>query len=141
MERIYIRLEDPSFPFAMGILIPSIAVESADKVWNIITHVLENPSIMYKRIIVKGISIFLERDPVLSSIDEIIKQNNGGEAPEEELLEVRLREHINYQLQDINSSTSFMLRKFNIDVRFHMVIDNVVERFENPDNDLPDIML
>ena len=69
---MYFRLEDPDLPFAMGVLVPTIAVESADKIWNIITHVLENPSIMYKRIIVKGVSIFIERDKTLSSIDAIV---------------------------------------------------------------------
>lgn len=87
VERVYLRMEDPKFPFALGFLVPSIAIESADKIWNIITHVLENPSIMYKRIVVKDISIFLERDPVLSSIDEILKKSNDGQEPTGEILE------------------------------------------------------
>lgn len=73
VERVYIRMEDPDMPYALGVLVPSIAVESADKIWNVITHVLENPSVMFKRVVVKDIQVFLERDPILSSIDRIVQ--------------------------------------------------------------------
>lgn len=42
--------------------------------------------------------------------------------------------------QDVNNATN-MLKNFNVDIRFHMVIDNFVARFENPENNLPDFML
>lgn len=73
IERVYIRIEDPDFPFALGILIPSINVESADKLWNIITKACENPSIFYKNINVLGFSIFLETQKEAARIDEILK--------------------------------------------------------------------
>jgi hypothetical protein len=50
-----------------------VAVESADKIWNIINTVLENPSVMFKRIIVKGITVFVETDDTVSSIEAILK--------------------------------------------------------------------
>jgi hypothetical protein len=60
--------------------------------------------------------------------------------PEGDLLEEKLKEHILQQFDEI-CETSYLLRKFNIDVRFHMVIDNIVAKRENPDNNLPDVML
>ena len=35
VERVYIRIEDP-YPFALGILSPSITVRTADNAWQVV---------------------------------------------------------------------------------------------------------
>ena len=101
----------------MGFIIPEIAVESADKLWNLITIALENPAIMFKSIRVKDLGIFLERDPELSCIDTIIKKGLGEGAMTDQLWESRIKEHI----QDVfngNTKQTYILSKFVVDARF-----------------------
>jgi hypothetical protein len=72
VERVYLRIEDP-YPFALGVLLTSITVRTADESWNIIDAVKEKAEIGYKAVKIEGFSIFMERDEHEVSIDEIIK--------------------------------------------------------------------
>jgi hypothetical protein len=48
-----------------------LEVNSADKNWHPI-HIVLNPEIMFKSISLKDLTIFLERDKKMSSIDKIL---------------------------------------------------------------------
>ena len=61
IQNIYLRIEDPDYPFAMGVVLPNIKVETADKNWNRVSKALD-PQIIFKTILIKNFSIFLERN-------------------------------------------------------------------------------
>ena len=89
-------MEDPDYPYAMGVLLPSIDVNTTDKNWKEIDKIKCDPEIMFKNISVKDFQIFLERNHVLSRIDKIIKLDEIKDSFNfKELVEVRLKEHIN----------------------------------------------
>ena len=72
VERVYLRIEDP-YPFALGILIPSITVRTADPNYNIEGKLDSNrPEIAFKVARINGLSIFMERDEGEVKIDDII---------------------------------------------------------------------
>ena len=62
IERVYLRVEDP-FPFAMGLLLPRMELGASTGAKHI-----------QKKLRVENFSVFMERDPVEVSIDEIIKK-------------------------------------------------------------------
>jgi hypothetical protein len=49
IKRIYFRLEDPDYPYAFGVLLPSIQVTTTDKDWQTVDKVTD-PEIMFKSI-------------------------------------------------------------------------------------------
>ena len=73
IDRVYLRIEDP-YPFALGVLIPSISVKTADRGFNVVSHV-ERPEIAFKIVRIEDLSIFMERDEGEVSIDSIIRLN------------------------------------------------------------------
>lgn len=62
VERVYVRIEDP-YPFALGILIPSITVSTSDSRYNTQGNLKnDRPEIAFKVARIEGLSIFMERD-------------------------------------------------------------------------------
>jgi|LauGreDrversion4_2_1035121.scaffolds.fasta_scaffold38019_1 hypothetical protein len=75
IERVYLRIED-SYPFALGILIPSITMKTADQDWKI-GQKNPNTEIAFKVVRIEGFSIFMERDPDEACIDKILGTNKN----------------------------------------------------------------
>ena len=67
---MYLRIEDP-YPFALGLIIPSITVRTADRDWKVVPS-KEKPEIAFKIVRIEDFSVFMERDLGEVSIDEII---------------------------------------------------------------------
>jgi hypothetical protein len=65
-----LRIEDP-YPFALGILIPSITLQTANENWEI-GKKNSNTELAFKVVRIEGFSIFMERDPDEVSINKII---------------------------------------------------------------------
>lgn len=53
----------------MGVLIPSICVESAHNTWQKQSDPVENPNAMFKQVTMHNMSIFCETEDVKSKID------------------------------------------------------------------------
>ena len=64
------RIEDP-YPFALGLLIPSITLKTANETWKV-NEKNANTELAFKIVRIEGFSIFMERDPEEVSIDRII---------------------------------------------------------------------
>lgn len=71
IERVYIRIEDPDYPFALGVLIPSIILNNVNKKWEKVETVSNN-DVLNKQISLINFSIFLDCEKELTSIDEIL---------------------------------------------------------------------
>jgi hypothetical protein len=65
-----LRIEDP-YPFALGLLIPSITLRTANETWKV-DEKNANTELAFKIVRIEGFSIFMERDPDEVSIDRII---------------------------------------------------------------------
>ncbi len=52
-------MEDPLYPYALGVLLPSIEVTTTNKEWEPVEKVL-NPEIMFKTIQVKDFQVFMD---------------------------------------------------------------------------------
>lgn len=59
VSRIYLRMEDPIYPYALGVLLPSIEITTTDKDWQQVEKVM-NPEIMFKNIKVKDFQVFMD---------------------------------------------------------------------------------
>lgn len=70
---MYLRIEDSDYPFALGLLIPSLTINSSDKNWKL-ADVVSNPEIMYKQISLKDFSIFFDCSKDMTSIDKILEK-------------------------------------------------------------------
>jgi hypothetical protein len=144
IERVYLRIEDP-YPFALGILIPSVTVRTADSSWQVVQNV-KKPEIAYKIIRIEDFSIFMERDAKEVSIDAIL---DLAQVPPADLL--RLREERIYQhLRDVFAQVQgrqpdkiddndYLLKKLTIDVRLQMTIDKVRVQNDSSERGEPDI--
>lgn len=64
------RIEDP-YPFALGLLIPSITLKTANESWQA-NEKNTYTELAFKIVRIEGFSIFMERDPEEVSIDRII---------------------------------------------------------------------
>jgi hypothetical protein len=62
-----LRIEDP-YPFALGLLIPSITLKTANETWKV-NEKNANTELAFKIVRIEGFSIFMERDPEEVSID------------------------------------------------------------------------
>lgn len=103
IDRVYLRIEDP-YPFALGVLIPSISVKTADRAFNVVSHV-ERPEIAFKIVRIEDLSIFMERDEGEVSIDSIIRLHElDPESPDfHTIREQRIYEHIHSMFQGIDT--------------------------------------
>jgi Vacuolar sorting-associated protein 13, N-terminal len=81
IERVYVRIEDP-YPFALGILIPSITVSTSDSHYKT-EGILKNdrPEIAFKVARIDGLSIFMERDLGEVNIDDLIGVTMNPDMP------------------------------------------------------------
>jgi hypothetical protein len=61
IERLCIRIEDPTFPFALGFMFPDVGVKTCDENWNKV-KLMKHPEYMFKSIFLKDFTLFLDRD-------------------------------------------------------------------------------
>ncbi len=88
---MYLRIED-SYPFALGVLIPSITVETANQKWEL-NQKNENSELAFKVLRIEGFSIFMERDPEEAIIDKVLGVKKDTEI-NNDVLEGRIYSHI-----------------------------------------------
>lgn len=104
VERVYVRIEDP-YPFALGILIPSITVRTADSTYNTDAKASKDrPEIAFKVARIDGLSIFMERDKGEVNIDDIIGVTTDPQMSME-IKEKRIYQHV----KDIFAASSSKL--------------------------------
>jgi hypothetical protein len=72
IERAYIRIEDPEFPYALGILFHDIGVKTCDENWNVVNF-LRHPEYMWKSVYLNDFSLFLDREKERCDIDRVLK--------------------------------------------------------------------
>jgi Vacuolar sorting-associated protein 13, N-terminal len=130
VERVYVRIEDP-YPFALGILIPSITVSTSDSNYRTDSNDLKNdrPEIAFKVARIDGLSIFMERDQGEVNIDDIIGVTTEPNMPME-VKEKKIYQHVRdifaasaakqmarqRRVQDFDQN-DFILKKLDVDVR------------------------
>jgi hypothetical protein len=74
---VYFRIEDPDYSFALGILIPELSLATCDQNWDNI-KVVKDPNNIYKQVRLQNLSVFLDRDNDLCSIDKILDIDPSG---------------------------------------------------------------
>ncbi|CDW72111.1 UNKNOWN [Stylonychia lemnae] len=140
IKRIYLRMEDPEYPYALGVLLPSIQVDTTDRFWNKI-DLVKDPEIMFKNIKIQDFQIFLENDKENSQIDKIIKLKEFKDADnKQEIIQMRLQQHIDQAFSD-EFNPDNILHKFQLDIRFQFILDKIRVLENNLYKDDPDIKI
>ncbi len=93
IERVYVRIEDP-YPFALGILIPSITVSTTDSHYKTDGNLKnDRPEIAFKVARIDGLSIFMERDLGEVNIDDVIGVTKDPDMPRN-IKEKKIYQHV-----------------------------------------------
>ena len=130
VKRVYFRIEDPLYPLAIGMLLPSLEVQTCDKSWSVVEKSAD-PSIMFKSIEIKDFSIFI--NPYLNQSDTNLEMK-GIDAmldvlAEDWSLEKKLQYHLaeTFKLMDSGERNEvtdyFILDRFKLGIRFSMIQD------------------
>jgi hypothetical protein len=78
IENIYVRFEETDLKFSMGLLIPRVVGYSVDSTWNKVERVIYT-AVMYKKMTIEDVSLFVNYGEKFSSIDQILDLENFKE--------------------------------------------------------------
>lgn len=148
VKRVYFRIEDPTYPLSIGLLLPSLEVKTCDKDWTAVEK-SPVPCVMFKQIEIKDFSIFINPYHKQSFENENLR---GLDAmldilPKEWSLEKKLQHHLaeTFKLMDSGEKNevtdNFILDRFKLGLRITLVQDRKEASKAFPSEEPPDMGL